>query len=118
MAGTVQSSVNDKGVQRIVISLQTAASALSVYVGHLRGVTLQCSRGAGNSDTLAVTGSNDNLTFAAVTGTTQAATGGDTALTALTAAIHNIRQHVEYLKFTPSGNTDTFTIILSGTTRN
>jgi hypothetical protein len=114
MASTVAASVNNQGVKTITITVNTAASALAVYVGDLRQISVQVHRGAGSADTMAITGSNDGTTYAAVVG--EAST--DVALTAVTAAINNIRQRVAYLKFTPSGNTDTFTIVISGQTRN
>lgn len=114
MASTVQAEVSNQGVKKISVVVTTAASAVVVYVGDLRQISVQVHRGAGSSDTLAITGSNDGTTYAAVVG--EAST--DVALTAVTAAINNIRQRVAYLKFTPSGNTDTFTITISGQTRN
>lgn len=120
MASTVSQSVNDKGVFRAVCSVNGSATPATVYVGHLKNVTIATRRSAGaGADTLAVTGSGDGTNFAAVTSTTQVA-GADTALSALTAsaAMNSIRQNVEYLRFTPSGNTDTFAVIVSGPTRN
>lgn len=120
MAATVSASYNDKGVFRAIVTVLTTATPGTVYVGHLRNATIQTRRSAGaGADTLAVTGSNDGSNFAAVTSTTQVA-GADVALSALTAtaAVNSIRQNVEYLRFTVSGNTDTFEIIVSGTTRN
>ena len=124
MAATVSASVNDKGVFRAVVTVQTNETPATVYVGHLRDVTIHTRRSAGSTgNTLAVTGSNDGTNFAAVTSTTQVLStgdGGDDSLAALTNAdaIHTIRQKCEYLRFTPSDDQDTFTIVVSGVTRN
>lgn len=120
MASTKSVSFNDKGVYRGVGSLNGNATPLTFYVGHLRSVTIAVIRTAGaGADTVAVTGSNDGTNFGAVTSTKQN-TGDDTALSALpaTLTLETIRQGVEYLKFTVSGNTDTFSVIVSGATRN
>lgn len=120
MAATVSQSVNDKGVFRAVCTVLTTATPATVYVGHLRDVTIQTKRSAGaGADTLAVTGSNDGTNFIAVTSTKQN-TGDDTSLATLpaTTSVETIRQKCEYLRFTVSGNTDTFSIIVSGQTRN
>ena len=126
MTATAQVNVNEKGVFVATLTTNNSTTPVTVDVGHLREVTIQTRRSAGEgSDTLAVTGSNDGTNFAAVTSQTQAAVsegdgGGDTALSALDAstAVHTIRQKVRFLRFTSSGSTDTFTIVVAGTTRN
>lgn len=114
MASTVQQSVNNRGVRETTITL-TAGSAESVPVDSLDDVTIQVVRESGSSDTIAVTG-NCGGANVAVTSTTQAS-GADTALTAITAGVHTIRQKVAELTFTPSGSTDPFTIYIRGKER-
>lgn len=126
MTATAYGSVGNDGVFHAVLTTNSSTTPVTVYVGGLRDVTIQTRRSAGaGSDTLAVTGSNDGTNFAAVTSTQQGAItiaegegggGGDTALSALgaSAAVHTIRQKVEYLRFTSSGTTDTFEIVVSG----
>lgn len=117
MTATVYGSVGNDGVFRATLTTNNSTTPATVYVGGLRDVTIQTRRSAGaGSDTLAVTGSNDGTNFAAVTSTQQGGGGGDTALSALgaSAVVHTIRQKVEYLRFTSSGTTDTFEIVVSG----
>lgn len=125
MAASGSGVVSNQGVYRFTGSVQTNETPLTVYVGHLRDATVQIVRTAGSTgNTLAVTGSNDGTNFFAVTSTQQGAVasgdgGGDTALSAVaaTGAVHTIRQKVEYLRFTPSDDNDTFSVVVSGLVR-
>lgn len=117
-AAVVSKSINDKGV--FVATLVVLDAAGTIGVEEIDDICIHHRRSAGaGSDTLAVTGSNDGSNFAPVTGKTQAATGGDTALSALTntAAINQLRQKPRFLKFASSGTTDTWTIVVTGRTR-
>jgi hypothetical protein len=124
MTATVSKTVNDRGQFIATLTTNSSLTPATVGVDGLREVTIQTRRSAGaGSDTLAVTGSNDGTNFAAVTSTTQVLAtgdGGDVALSALSAsaAVHTIRQKPRFLRFTSSGTTDTFEIIVTGTTRN
>lgn len=117
-AAVVSKSINEKGI--FVATLVVLDVAGVIGVEEIDDICIQHKRSAGaGSDTLAVTGSCDGMTYAAVTGKTQAATGGDTALSALTNAggINQLRQKPRFLKFASSGTTDTWTITVTGRTR-
>ena len=119
MTATVQETpTNNKRQYVAVVTTNNSADVAVVNVDGLAEVTITVRRSAGaGSDTLAVTGGSDGTNFGAVVSTTQVATGGDTALTAVTSAAtvnHAIRQKVRFLKFTSSGTTDTWEIIVTG----
>lgn len=117
MAATVSQVINDKGQFVATLTTNNSGTPATVCIDGLRDVCIQTRRSAGaGADTLAVTGSNDGTNFAAVV----AAASTDVALSAVSASQvnHNIRQKVRYLRFTTSGTTDTYTIVVTGTTRN
>lgn len=113
MAVTVKQEVVSNGLYVGVLNLD-GGSVGELEVGHLKYVTVQVVR-TGSTDTIAVTGSNSS-TFVPVTSTTQNA-GSDTALTAVSSGVHTITQRTRYIRFTPSGSTDSFVITVTGATR-
>lgn len=115
MAATVSQEINDNGVQVTTITLDGDSDQADVDVSRLENASIQIVR-TGSTDNIVVTGSLDGTNYVAVTSTTQAA-GADTALTAVTAGVHTIRQKVRFLQFATSGATDSFVITVSGLMR-
>jgi len=111
MATTVESYITENGTWIATVTAGKNESVTVEVPGSVQDVCAQVRRTNGSTQTGSLTGSNDGTNFVALTSKTQGAVsggdgGGDTALTGLTAALHQLRQRPRYLRLTVTNTTD------------
>ena len=111
MATTVESYITENGTWIATVTAGKNESVTVEVPGSVQDVCAQVRRTNGSTQTGSLTGSNDGMNFVALTSKTQGAVsggdgGGDTTLTGLTAALHQLRQRPRYLRLTVTNTTD------------
>ena len=111
MATTVESYITEGGTWTAKVTAGKNESVTVEVPGSVQDVCAQVRRPTGSTQTGSLTGSNDGTNFVALTSKQQAVIatgdgGGDTGLTGLTAALHQLRQRPRYLRLTVTNTTD------------